>query len=85
MCGATFVLRMSNVGIWHVIETRLAINGASSTLQVWLDGIDQTKLDSIGTNLGSTNVGQLMVGDTNPRTLDAFWDDVAVGDSRIGA
>jgi hypothetical protein len=69
---------------WHAIETKVVINGTSSVIQVWLDGIDQTALDSIATNLGITNVGQVMIGDTNARTLDAFWDDVAVADARIG-
>jgi len=69
---------------WHAIETRTVINGASSTIQVWLDGADQVALDST-TNLGTTNVGQVMVGDTNARSLDAFWDDVAVADTRIGS
>ena len=69
---------------WHSIETKLVVNGTSSAVQVWLDGIDQTALDSNATNLGITNVGQVMIGDTNTRTLDAFWDDVAVADARIG-
>jgi acid phosphatase type 7 len=69
---------------WHAIETRTLINGASSTVQVWLDGVDQVALDST-TNLGTTNIGQVMIGDTNARTLDAFWDDVAVADARIGS
>jgi hypothetical protein len=69
---------------WHSIETKVIINGTSSTIQVWLDGADQTALDSTATNLGTANVGQVMLGDTNPRTADAFWDDVAVADARIG-
>ena len=69
---------------WHSIETKVVINGAASTIQVWLDGTDQTALDSTATNLGTANVGQVTLGDTNPRTADAFWDDVAVADGRIG-
>jgi carboxypeptidase family protein len=69
---------------WHSIETKVVINGTSSTIQVWLDGIDQTALDSTAANLGMANVGQVMIGDTNPRTVDAFWDDTAVADGRIG-
>jgi len=70
---------------WHSIETKVVINGTSSTIQVWLDGTDQTALDSTATNLGTANVGQVMLGDTNPRTTDAFWDDVAVAAARIGS
>jgi hypothetical protein len=62
----------------------VVISGASSIVQVWLDGIDQTALDSTTTNLGIANVGQVMIGDTNARSIDAFWDDVAVADARIG-
>jgi len=72
------------VDTWHSIETKVIINGTSSTIQVWLDGTDQTALDSTTTNLGTANVGQVTIGDTNPRTADAFWDDVAVADGRIG-
>jgi len=70
---------------WHAIETRTVVNGTSSTVQVWLDGVDQVALDSTTANLGTTNVGQVLIGDTNARTLDAFWDDVAVADARIGS
>ena len=72
------------VDTWHSIETKVIINGTSSTIQVWLYGTDQTALDSTTTNLGTANVGQVTIGDTNPRTADAFWDDVAVADGRIG-
>jgi hypothetical protein len=70
---------------WHSIETKVVISSTSSVIQVWLDQADQAALDSNATNLGTTNVGQVMIGDTNARTLDAFWDDVAVADARIGA
>lgn len=70
---------------WHSIETKVVISSTSSVVQVWLDQADQAALDSNATNLGTTNVGQVMIGDTNARTLDAFWDDVAVSDARIGA
>jgi len=69
---------------WHSIETKVVISSTSSVVQVWLDQTDQASLDSNATNLGTTNVGQVMIGDTNARTLDAVWDDVAVADARIG-
>jgi hypothetical protein len=53
---------------------------------VWLDGVDQTSLDSTTDNLGSVNVGDVLIGDTNnTRTFHASWDDVAVADARIGS
>jgi len=72
------------VDAWHSIETKVVISGPSSTIQVWLDGVDQTGLDSTTSNLGTSNVGQVMIGDSNARTLDAFWDDVAVSGAPIG-
>jgi len=70
---------------WHSIETKVVVRGTSSIIQVWLDGVDQPALDSPAANLGTANVGQVMIGDTNPRTVDATWDDIAVADARIGA
>ena len=84
--GVTFLsTTVVSADTWHSIETKVVISGTSSVVQVWLDQTDQPALDSNATNLGTTNVGQVMIGDTNARTLDAFWDDVAVADARIGS
>ena len=46
---------------------------------MWLDGVEQTSLDSNTDNLGSVNVGDVLIGDSSSaRTFDAFWDDAAV-------
>ena len=72
--------------VWHVLELHLSINGASSTVEVWLDGALVSDLSSSGVNLGTAPVGQLQLGETQKsgRTYDVFFDDVAFGTSRLG-
>jgi acid phosphatase type 7 len=71
---------------WHSVEIKVVVSPTGGVTQVWLDGVDQTSLDSTTDNLGSVNVGDVLIGDTNnTRTFDAFWDDVAVADARIGS
>jgi acid phosphatase type 7 len=70
---------------WHSVEIRVVVSPTGGATQVWLDGVDQTSLDSTTDNLGSVNAGDVLIGDTNnTRIFDAFWDDVAVADARIG-
>jgi chitodextrinase len=69
---------------WHSLQIKLVVSPTAGVTQVWLDGVDQTSLDSTTDNLGSTNVGDVLVGDSSSsRTYDAFWDDAAVSSSRI--
>jgi len=71
---------------WHSVEIKVVVNPTGGVTQVWLDGVDQTSLDSTTDNLGSVNVGDVLIGDTNnTRTFHASWDDVAVADARIGS
>jgi hypothetical protein len=69
---------------WHSLEIKVVVSPTAGLTQVWLDGVDQTSLDSTTDNLGSTNVGDVLVGDSSSsRTYDAFWDDAAVSDTWI--
>jgi chitodextrinase len=64
---------------WHSLEIKVVVSPTGGVTQVWLDGVDQTPLDSTTDNLGSTNVGDVLIGDSSSaRTFDAFWDDAAV-------
>lgn len=69
---------------WHELELHTQINGSSSLLEVWLDGVQIPAL-STTTNLGTAAVGRLQIGDTQTgRTYNVVYDDVAFGIQRIG-
>ncbi len=62
---------------WHAVELHLVVNGASSTTEVWLDGVLVPELTTTG-NWGTTIIGQIQIGDTlTARTYDVVYDDVA--------
>jgi hypothetical protein len=69
---------------WHVVELHLSPNGASSTVEVWLDGTLVPSLS--GTyDLGAAGaVTSIQVGDTASVTYDLLLDDAAFGTSRLG-
>ena len=71
-------------GSWHEVELHTVINGASSVVEVWLDGVRVDALSST-TNLGTTAVGKLQIGEVQTgRTYDVVFDDAALGTSRVG-
>ena len=74
----------TTVGLgWHTVEMHLLVNGSSSTVEVWLDGILVSDLSSTGVNLGTNPVAGLQIGDTGG-TYDIVFDDVAFGTTRLG-
>jgi len=80
ICGSTISL-----GVWHAAELHVIVNGASSTTEVWLDGILVSSMSSQTVNLGTTNVGAVRVGDAaTGRTYDVIFDDVVASLARIG-
>jgi acid phosphatase type 7 len=69
---------------WHWVEIKVVVSPTGGVTQVWLDGVDQTSLDSTNDNLGSANAGDVLIGDaSSSRTFDAFWDDAAASDAWI--
>jgi hypothetical protein len=71
---------------WHVLELHLRVSGATSLVEVWLDGALVSDLSGT-TNLGSvTGIGTLQIGDTNggANTWDVVLDDAVFSTSRIG-
>jgi hypothetical protein len=72
-------------GAWHEIELHTMINGTSSVVEVWLDGVRVDALSSTTANLGITPVGRVQIGDVQTgRTYDVVYDDVAFGTTRVG-
>jgi chitodextrinase len=76
--GVTTVGPTVSAGAWHELEVHVLINGASSLIEVWLDGTQisaLTKTDS----LGSTPVGRVYIGDpASGRTFDYAFDNESV-------
>jgi hypothetical protein len=71
---------------WHSIELHLIINGASSTIEVWLDGNLVPTLTTQSANLtGSGLIGQVQLGENQTgRSYDIALDDVVVQTAHIG-
>jgi hypothetical protein len=83
--AATTITSTTSVGNgWHALEFHVVINGASSTTEVWLDGIKVNDL-SITTNFGTTPVGRLQIGEVmSGRTYNVLFDDVVFDSQQIG-
>lgn len=65
-------------GVWHQLQVRIVINGASGQSEVWLDG---TRVDalSVTQDFGTTPVGVIQLGESsNFRNFDVALDRVAV-------
>jgi iron/zinc purple acid phosphatase-like protein C/fibronectin type III domain protein/calcineurin-like phosphoesterase family protein len=83
--NATTLTSTTSVGSgWHALEFHVLINGASSTTEVWLDGIRINDL-SITTNLGTGLIGRLQIGEVmSGRIYDVLFDDVIFDTQQIG-
>lgn len=69
---------------WHSLELHATINGTSSITEVWLDGVKVNDL-SLTTNLGTTLIGKLQIGEVNTgRTYNVIFDDVVFSTQRVG-
>jgi hypothetical protein len=62
-------------GVWHQLQVHALVNGASSTIEVWLDGTKVTTLSGTD-NLGTALVGRIQVGNDKSTTMDVVYDDV---------
>jgi chitodextrinase len=82
--GATTNSTVAPGGGWHVVELHLQMNGASSSVETWLDGAPVPDLTLSGITLGTNPVGVLQIGDTATGTWDVLFDDAAFSTSRIG-
>ncbi|MGH8960753.1 MAG: hypothetical protein ACRDWT_06020, partial [Jatrophihabitantaceae bacterium] len=70
---------------WHSLELHLAIAGPASSVQTWLDGAPVPGLTFASTDLGTSRIGVLQIGDTtNSGTWDVVFDGAAFGTSRLG-
>ena len=74
-----------SVGSWHSVEFHVVVNGASSTIEVWLDGNSVTVLTTQTASLGSSFIGMLQIGENQTgRSFDIAFDDLVVQTARVG-
>lgn len=69
-------------GAWHELQLHALVNGASSLIEVWLDGTQLSDL-TVTTSLGTTPVGQIRLAGSSS-AFDAAFDDVVVDTAFIG-
>jgi chitodextrinase len=64
------------VGVWHELQTHLLINGTSSQIEVWYDGVLVPSL-SVTDNFGANPIGRLQLGDSSTANVyDIALDEV---------
>jgi hypothetical protein len=74
-----------SLGTWHSVELHVIVNGASSTIEVWLDGNPVAALTTQTASLGSSLIGMLQIGENQTgRTFDIAFDDLVVQTARVG-
>ena len=74
-----------SAGAWHSLELHATINGASSTIEVWLDGNVVNALTTQTASLGAGLIGQLQLGENQiGRSYDIAFDDLVVQTARVG-
>ena len=68
---------------WHYIEVYVLINGASSKVQTWIDGVEDIPLTTV--NHGSTAVTQFEFrNNTNSTSTNFDYDDLYILDTTGG-
>jgi hypothetical protein len=66
-------------GGWHLVTLHVLVNGASSSIDVSLDGTPVAGLALAGQNLGTSPVTAFRLGDSaSGRSYDIAFDDVGV-------
>ncbi len=74
-------------GAWHTLQLHAQVNGASSVLEVWLDGNPVPEL-GVTEDLGTNPVAKIELGDpgstTSTKTFDIAYDEVAYDREFIG-
>jgi len=75
-------------GAWHTVQLHATVNGASSSTEVWLDGVKVTDLSLATVDLGANPVAKVELGDpgstTTAKIFDIAFDEVAIDREFIG-
>ncbi|HEY3312200.1 MAG TPA: Ig-like domain-containing protein [Anaerolineales bacterium] len=73
-----------SLNAWHQLQTHLRINGTSSQVEVWLDGLPATGLNSTTASLGTAPITRIQLGDSATTDVyDISLDDVVASNSFI--
>jgi hypothetical protein len=65
-------------GAWYVVRTHVVVDGSSSLVEVWLDGVLVSSVSG-RQDLGTDPVGRVILGENGTgRTYDVVWDDAVV-------
>jgi YD repeat-containing protein len=85
---ATTSTAVATRGQWHTLQAHLIVNGASSTVEAWLDGSPIAALTQSNVNFGTfAGVGQVELGSkptATPVSYDVIYDEVAYDRTPIG-
>jgi fibronectin type 3 domain-containing protein len=64
---------------WYLAELRVKVDGATSVIEVWLDGTRIAALSSSSQSLGTTPIGRIQLGDdATSKTADFAFDELVV-------
>jgi len=75
-----------SAGVWHEAQMHLRVNGAASTVEVWLDGARIDALSTSTASLGTTAVGRIQLGENVAgRSYDFAYDDVVADISYVSS
>jgi acid phosphatase type 7 len=73
-------------GVWYEAQVHLRVNGAASTVEVWLNGARVDALSTSTASLGTTAVGRIQLGENVAgRSYDFAYDDVVAGTSYVSS
>ncbi len=71
---------------WYTLELHAIVNGAASTIEVSVDGVKLTDVSTTATDLGTSPVGMLQVGENaSGPSYDFLYDDVTATRPAIGS
>src|SRR5919106_2834400 len=72
-----------SIGVWHEVQVRVRINGASGESETWFDGVRIASLSKVE-NFGTTPIGRLQIGENSSgKVYDVAFDDVVASTSFI--
>ena len=71
-------------GVWYDVQVRARIAGASSQVQVWLNGAPVSALSQTEDFGTTASIGRLQLGENAARTFDFAFDDIVADTSFIG-
>jgi parallel beta-helix repeat protein len=72
-----------STGVWHEVQVRVRINGASGATETWLDGVRIAALSKTE-NFGTTPIGRLQIGENSSgKVYDVAFDNVVANTSFI--